>query len=94
MVLERIKQLNAEAQREILFEKLSLIDDYFKAKKLLVGLGVMVHKDYYDRAGSIFDTLYDLNSDDILLELSYLHGEIAMFYKSLAGLDNTTLLKP
>lgn len=73
MTDKRIKQLLREAHQEnindLFSQKLILIEDIIRVKKLLFGLGEIIHNEFTndDAAGKLFDTLYEL--DNSALEL-------------------------
>ncbi len=54
-------------------ERLCLIEDIMKAKKLLFGLGKTEHNEFLsnESAGELFNELYDLPADSLRVTMGY-----------------------
>lgn len=68
----KIKNVMAEAIQENRSEKLVLIDDIVRAKKFLFGQGQKQHNEFLfkDKAGNLFDELYELSIEDLSKQLN------------------------
>jgi len=80
-----LQKTTVDFKNDALKEKLSLIEDSFIALNMLVNLNLSAplparfgHNDYFDK-------LMDMTNEDVLINLSSMHAEISLFYKSLAG---------
>lgn len=67
-----IENVMAEAIQENRTEKLVLIDDIVRAKKFLFGQGQKQHNEFLfkDKAGKLFDELYELSIDELVKQLN------------------------
>ena len=64
-----LEKIAAEAAQENTSERLVLIDDIVRAKKLLWAMGKTQHNEFLtpSAAGKLFDTLYDYDHEQLTL---------------------------
>lgn len=83
--MENITQLEcpAEIPADQFNNKLCLIEDVIKAKRLLYGLGINSHIDAVLRPAAVFDALYELSNEalSVTLELYSLRINRLMAFK-------------
>ena len=61
MTTKKIKQILAEIAQDNRNERIILIEDIMKAKKLLTGLGKTAHHEAVTDPPAVFDQLYELD---------------------------------
>lgn len=61
MTAKKIKQILAEIAQDNRNERLILIEDIMRAKKLLCGLGKTDHHEAVTEPATVFDQLYELD---------------------------------
>jgi len=78
MMQEENKRIIQALETERLNIKLSLIDDYFKARKLLAAWNIPDHLEVLtNRVGEIFDQVFDLDIESLENEVSLLQAAIS-----------------
>jgi hypothetical protein len=80
-----LKTLRADAIQENKTEKLDLVSDIFRLKRMLYGMGVEHHKDAIFDSGSVFDSLYEKSMDDLQLLNNEYSSCMSAIARKLAG---------
>lgn len=83
-VNENLKRINQEARQENEKEKLCLIEDIFKVKRMLFGFGHPDHQDTISHAGDIFTALFDMPIGDLENIYTLLSSEMSKTALNLA----------
>ncbi len=86
--------MNQTQVSDIQKEKLCLIEDIIKCRKMLFGFGIEGHKDAVFNPGQLFDIYYDMDKKVLSMELDYLSSVGSEWAKNLIGAQNETFLKP
>jgi len=78
MTNPRIVKVLREAVQENRDEKLFIITDIIRVKKMLWGFGYHEHNEFIVplAAGKLFDTLYDMSIDDLQVLNKELEGKV------------------
>lgn len=88
MTINQVKNLTSIAIMELKSEKICLIEDIFKVRKLCNGLGIPGHHIVESDPARMFDRLYDLSMDELLVEYSYYSAQMSQRTRLMAGIDN------
>ena len=75
------------AAEELKKEKLCLIEDIIKAKRLAVGFGMKNHNPVISDLPSVFDELYDMPIGKLQEHYKALQAELSAKARILAGID-------
>jgi len=70
-IVRLLRESVAESRQEQLQERLTIIDDIVRIKKMMFGMGFSEHDEFRtnEAAGNLFNTLYEMNVQQ--LELVY-----------------------
>lgn len=82
-LIKKVETCIADEQRMI---KASLIEDIFKAKRLLASWDFHKHKEDLTNEPKLFNDLYDMEPEELEIELAWLHAQGSSYVKNLHDL--------
>ncbi len=81
------QKMRAILAESVMDNKLELIGDIFRVLKQLYAFGFEQHIAAITQPGVVFDDLYELDTEELLLRLSVYHGEMSMKARELGGFN-------
>lgn len=81
---DKLEAILQEIQQDTQKEKLCLIEDIFKVKRMLFGFGHPDHENTISEAGEIFNTLLEMQIGDLQDLLTYLSSEMSAMALKIA----------
>lgn len=85
MELQIIEKLMPIALDELRKEKICLIEDIFKVRRICFGLHIPGHDHVMNNPAIVFDRLYDLTICQLEVELAWYSAQMSQRVRILAG---------